>query len=106
MPVFAILKNSIVENTIIGDELGVVQLFFPDNEVVEVTETTGDAYIGGDFTGQQFRPIQPYPSWTWSIENLRWNPPTEYPSDGLYYVWDEESKSWSKVDPIVVSNDE
>ena len=39
------------------------------------------------------KPPQPYPSWIWDGET--WNPPISYPTDGNFYVWDEETISWS-----------
>lgn len=38
---------------------------------------------------------QPFPSWirTGSF----WNPPTEAPSDGKLYDWDEENQNWFEI---------
>lgn len=44
---------------------------------------------------QDFRPKQPYPSWTWSGGN--WNPPTPHPNDGEQYRWSEEDLVWVAV---------
>jgi hypothetical protein len=47
------------------------------------------------FSFISIRPIQTYPSWVWSPEQIMWEPPVEYPEDeSLYYVWDEDSLSW------------
>lgn len=45
-----------------------------------------------DFITNTIKEPAPYPSWEWSGE--KWNPPVEYPSDGLSYVWNEETTSW------------
>ena len=37
---------------------------------------------------------QPYPSWTWDTTNGGWNPPVDYPNDGMPYSWDEEGQKW------------
>lgn len=39
---------------------------------------------------------QPYPSWTLD-ENHDWQPPVEYPTDGLMYVWNEKKKDWEPM---------
>ena len=46
---------------------------------------------GWSLTDGEFRPPQPYPSWTW--EGV-WTPPTPYPDDGGAYDWDEQSQEW------------
>ena len=38
---------------------------------------------------------QPFPSWTW--DGLNWNPPVEYPDDGLFYIWNEETLTWVEI---------
>lgn len=62
-------------------------------------DTAGKQYAGIGFeyleSEQDFRPPQPYPSWTWS--NKTWNPPTPMPlTDGLY-KWSEEDLEWVAV---------
>lgn len=41
---------------------------------------------------------QPYPSWTLD-ENHDWVAPVAVPSDGNYYVWNEQNQSWDEQDP-------
>lgn len=36
-------------------------------------------------------------SWVFNEEKCEFEPPTPYPSDGNFYVWDEETVSWIKV---------
>lgn len=97
MAIFAILKDSKVENTIIADEIGVVRLFFPDNTVEEITEATGNAMIGGDFFQGKFRSIKPFDSWSWDAEAADWAAPKAYPTDGKTYVWSEGLGEWEEV---------
>ena len=52
----------------------------------------GMEYLEAD---EDFRPQQPYPSWTWS--NKTWNPPTPMPSTGEMYRWSEEDLEWVAV---------
>jgi len=44
---------------------------------------------------QDFREVQPFPSWTWS--NKTWNPPTPMPSTGGPYRWSEEDLEWVAI---------
>jgi hypothetical protein len=48
-----------------------------------------------DEASQDFKTVQPYPSWTWA--NKTWNPPTPYPSDSESYVWNETNLDWVEV---------
>ncbi len=44
---------------------------------------------------QNFRPQQPYASWTWA--NDVWNAPTPMPQDGGSYRWSEEDLEWVAI---------
>ena len=44
---------------------------------------------------QDFRPQQPYSSWTWA--NKTWNPPRPMPSTGGPYKWSEEDLEWVAI---------
>ena len=46
-----------------------------------------------DPTNDWFYAPQPFPSWTLD-EDAKWQPPVAYPTDGLVYVWDEETTDW------------
>jgi hypothetical protein len=41
-----------------------------------------------------FIPPKPYASWTFNEETCLWKPPTEKPTDGKIYDWDEITQSW------------
>ena len=62
-------------------------------------DTAGKQYaaIGFEYleSEQDFRPAQPFSSWTWS--NKTWNPPTPMPSTGGSYKWSEEELVWVAV---------
>lgn len=61
-------------------------------------DTAGKQYagIGMEYlpATKNFRPQQPYPSWTWV--NDIWNPPTPMPS-GAGWRWNEAESKWSEV---------
>ena len=48
-----------------------------------------------------FVPPQPYPSWTLDNTTADWVPPIQMPTDGKIYSWDEETKSWVEVAPLI-----
>ena len=60
--------------------------------------TEGKQYAGIGFEylaeTQNFRPPQPYPSWTWA--NNTWNPPTPMPSEGKW-SWNEAELAWVAI---------
>jgi hypothetical protein len=37
---------------------------------------------------------QPYASWILNEETCQWEAPVAYPTDGMMYVWDEETTDW------------
>jgi hypothetical protein len=37
---------------------------------------------------------QPYKSWIWNDELIKWDPPVPYPDDENFYTWNEEDQSW------------
>jgi len=43
-----------------------------------------------------FYPPQPYASWTLNAQTASWEPPVEYPAEGVH-VWDEEAGDWVEV---------
>ena len=45
-----------------------------------------------------FIPQQPFDSWTLNEDTCRYDPPVEYPDDGKYYEWNEDTTSWDEVD--------
>ena len=66
---------------------------------VETFITAGKTYAGIGYeylpATQDFRPPQPYPSWTWADNT--WNPPTPMPSTGGPYNWSEEDLEWVAI---------
>jgi len=55
------------------------------------------ATIGGTYDEERdaFIPPKQYQSWVLNGETCCWEPPIPYPSDGQYYIWDEETVSWN-----------
>jgi hypothetical protein len=54
----------------------------------------GDTYVAS--TGN-FKPAQPFPSWTFSNAEWSWKPPVAIPTDGKIYDWSEELGNWVEI---------
>ena len=54
------------------------------------------AWTGGTYSPEldAFIRPKPYLSWVLNETTCRWEAPTPYPTDGLFYDWDETTKSW------------
>ena len=59
-------------------------------------------YAGQGFTydtaNDVFIPPKPYNSWSLDETIWTWKPPVEYPDDGNFYNWNEETTSWDLVE--------
>ena len=45
---------------------------------------------------------QPFPSWVLDEATCYWSPPSSRPTDGKYYVWDENTTGWIEAtDPSI-----
>jgi len=45
-----------------------------------------------------FIPPKPYPSWILNEQTCCWKSPVDYPTDGLYYEWNETNQSWNLIE--------
>lgn len=59
------------------------------------------AGIGYHYDGVGFYAPQPFPSWTKDAETYLWQAPIAYPTDGKFYVWNEETQGWDEVTPVI-----
>jgi hypothetical protein len=99
MKTFAEIINNIVCNIIIGTESHISTL---PGVFVEVTNSTGNAVIGGNFREDlnKFISMQPYPSWTLDASGI-WNAPSPKPAEGIS-SWDEENGLWVDLTPVEI----
>ena len=49
-----------------------------------------------DSTKDAFYPPKPFASWTLDASTCQWKAPTNMPSDGKDYNWDEDTTSWKE----------
>lgn len=94
------------DNNVVTDVRVVQQEFLEANPerytgrwVETFFDTAGKQYAGIEMEyledEQDFRSLQPYPSWTWA--NKVWNPPTPMPTDDKAYKWNEDLQDWVEV---------
>ena len=55
------------------------------------------AGIGFTFDGIGFAAPQPFPSWTLNSDTYLWESPVPMPTDGKFYNWNEDTKTWDEV---------
>jgi len=56
------------------------------------------AQIQGTYDGENFLPHKLFDSWVLKEERIfSWEAPVPYPSDGLSYIWDEETLNWVEL---------
>ena len=58
-------------------------------------------YAGLDFTydyeRDAFIPPKPFPSWQLVEQTCQWQAPIPYPTDGLFYYWNEAETTWQTM---------
>lgn len=62
---------------------------FEEGTIAVLNNNVGVGYIYADGV---FTAPQPFPSWV--LVDNKWTAPTEKPTDGKIYQWDEETISW------------
>tara|TARA_X000000950_G_C13573161_1_gene520427 strand:+ start:344 stop:670 length:327 start_codon:yes stop_codon:yes gene_type:complete len=101
-----ILNDTVIEVRCVEDNYFET---FIDNSPGTWIETFQDGSQRGKFAGigdiynsdnDEFRPQKPpYESWVWNSELYKWVAPIDYPTDGNRYSWNEETTSWTQLDP-------
>lgn len=76
-------------------------------------QTSYNHKIRGMFAGQgsNYDPVsnrfysgQTFASWKLNKETLTWEPPIPRPSDGNFYVWNEDKVNWDLIQDISVED--
>jgi len=64
-----------------------------------LTDEIGDrgvADLGGRYDEELDKFISPKPFTSWILNaEYQWEAPITYPTDGSYYIWDEETQDWA-----------
>jgi hypothetical protein len=114
---YAHITNNIVDQVIVAEADFIASLPDPENWIQTSYNTIGGVHvdpvtrkpdggtplnknyagIGYTWDGAGFASPQPFPSWTLDSNTYRWNAPVSHPSDGGFYKWNEDTKSWDKV---------
>jgi hypothetical protein len=93
--IFACITDSIVVNTVVGDD-AFADLIRPDyDSVIEVTDMTPRPGVAWLVTPDGLRPVKPYPSWVWDED--RYVAPVPKPTEGGPWTWDEDTLSWVEL---------
>ena len=106
---FAKIENDIVTQVIVVDNSvqNFGQTWINDHLNLDGKwiQTSYNSNFRGNFAGigytydrenDVFYAPQPYPSWTLN-ENWSWESPLPYPSDGGYYIWNEDILNWIEL---------
>ncbi len=92
-----------------GEEEAVGQQYLTDLLGGTWVQTSYHGSIRGRYAGpgytydsgqDEFRPPQPFPSWTWqptipNVQTVGWHSPVPHPDDDGTYDWDEENQTWN-----------
>jgi hypothetical protein len=109
------------ENGNESEELGIIrcQSHFPDTRWIQTSYNNnmrGQYAARGMYYHEDhdiFTYPSPYPSWIFSLEELRWNPPIPAPEgtlldEGQIYDWNENEQKWIIMDipnPFLTNQD-
>lgn len=111
---FAKVNNGIVEQVIVA-EPEFFQNFVdtsPGQWIQTSYNTRGGVHLNGgtplrknyagigytyDWQRDAFIPPKPFNSWVLNEETCLWDAPTPMPTDGKFYVWNEQTLSWEEV---------
>lgn len=105
--VIVVHNNDCQINGIETEEAGIVfckTLFGPTTQWRQ-TSYNGNIrknYAGIGFTydpdRDAFIPPKPFESWVLNEETCRWEAPVPRPNDGQFYLWDEASGAWVRLE--------
>jgi hypothetical protein len=97
-------ETNIVENIIICEDS---QISLINGRHVKVTELTGNASIGFEYSSDhnKFIAIKPFDSWVLDNDLFAWKAPVALPEDAnvtplgsvINYRWNEEDQEWVAV---------
>lgn len=94
---YAFIKDGIVTNIVVFDDqdTDLINSFKEIHDLDDIILATNNTEINGEYDGNKFWPVKPYPSWIKNEESNHWHPPVTMPEYNLNkYVWNEDTMSW------------
>ena len=102
-------ENNVVTRVLVGDNSLPNEGYdwFVENLGGTWVQTSYNATIRKHYAGvgfsyseelDAFIPPKPFDSWVLDEESCTWEAPIDYPTDGLYYVWNEQELDWELSD--------
>lgn len=99
--IYAIVKNSIVQNIVEAERDTAFSAIFPDaDEFSMVTPESGFPFIG---LGAKLGKFQQFASWTFDESLGEWVAPEPKPEGEAY--WDESTLSWIEIELSTVEEE-
>lgn len=95
-----VIEQDVIDTGLFGEPSSFVQTSYNTKGGVHSLGGTplrkNYAGIGYIYDSQRdaFIPPQPFPSWTLNEDTCLWYAPTEMPTEGGPFIWDEETLSW------------
>lgn len=94
-------ENSIVKQVLLFDSydknlLDQIRDHLNLDSYIESTDIN-PASVDGEFYKQKFYPKKIYNSWIRNENLAIWEPPVQYPNDGMSYIWNEELGNWQEI---------
>lgn len=94
---YAVIKNNKINQILEADfdaEIRLLELAFPDSDIVKETNETGIAHKNSYFKNGVFSAPQPMPSWVFDFEKFYWIPPKPIPEGNGPFIWNEDKLDW------------
>lgn len=101
---FAKLNNNIVTDVLVAEQNFINSGLTGDSFLWVQTSYSGSfrknfAGVGDtyDKAKDAFIPPKPYPSWLLVEDTCQWKAPTDIPTDGRAYKWNESTTAWVAI---------
>ena len=101
---FAKLNNNIVTDVLVAEQNFINSGLAGDSFLWVQTSYSGSfrknfAGVGDtyDKAKDAFIPPKPYPSWLLVEDTCQWKAPTDIPTDGRAYEWNESTTAWVSI---------
>jgi hypothetical protein len=108
-----VIEQDVIDTGAFGDPASFVQTSYNTRGGVHYDTDTGlpsadqTKAIRKNFAGEGFKldrvrdafiPPKPFASWTLNDDTCLWNAPIAMPTDGNFYIWNEQTLSWVEIE--------